>query len=48
MGVAPTEEDEDFDFEEALRSIHINLKGLHEEAVALAARIARNFEELGA
>ena len=48
VGVAPTEEDEDFDFEEALRSIHINLKGLHEEAVALAARIARNFEELGA
>ena len=47
VGVAPEEEDEDFDFEEALRSIHINLKGLNEEATALAARIARNFEELG-
>ena len=47
VGVAPEEEDEDFDFEEALRSIHIDLKGLNEEAVALAARIARNFEELG-
>ncbi len=47
VGVAPEEEDEDFDFEEALRSIHINLKGLNEEAAALAARIARNFEELG-
>lgn len=48
VGVAPEEVDEDFDFEEALRSIHIDLKGLNEEAVDLAARIARNFEELGA
>ena len=47
VGVAPEEEDDDFDFEEALRYIHIDLKGLNEEAVALAARIARNFEELG-
>ena len=48
VGVAPEEEDEDFDFEEALRSIHIDLKGLNEEAADLAARIARNFEEMGA
>jgi type I restriction enzyme M protein len=48
VGVAPEEADEDFDFEEALRAIHIDLKGLNEEAVELAARIARNFEELGA
>lgn len=48
VGVAPEEQDEDFDFEEALRSIHIDLKGLNEEAVELAARIAQNFEELGA
>ena len=48
VGVAPREEDEDFDFEEALRSAHIDLTGLNEEAVALAARIARNFVELGA
>ena len=41
------EEDEDFDFEEALRSIHLDLEGLNEEAERLAARIARNFEELG-
>ncbi len=47
VGVAPEEEDEDFDFEKALRSIHIDLKGLNEEAVELAARIALNFEELG-
>ena len=48
VGVVPEEEDEEFDFEEALRSIHIDLKGLNEEAAELAARIARNFEELGA
>jgi type I restriction enzyme M protein len=48
VGVAPEEADEDFDFEEALRAIHIDLKGLNEEAVELAARIVRNFEELGA
>ena len=48
VGVAPEEEDEDFDFEEALRSIHIDLKELNEAAAALAARIARNFKGLGA
>jgi type I restriction enzyme M protein len=48
VGVAPEEVDEDFDFEEALRSIHIDLKGLNDEAVQLAARIVQNFEELGA
>ena len=48
VGVAAEEEDEDFDFEEALRSIHIDLKGLNEEATELAAKITRNFEELGA
>ena len=47
VGVAPEEEDEDFDFEETMRSIHIDLKELNEEADKLAARIARNFEELG-
>ena len=48
VGVAPEEEEEDFDFEEALRSIHFDLQGLNDEAVELAARIARNFEELRA
>jgi type I restriction enzyme M protein len=47
VGVAPEEMDEDFDFEEALRAIHIDLKGLNEEAAELAARIAKNFEEIG-
>ena len=48
VGVAPKHVDEDFDFEEALRSIHIDLKGLNEEAAELAAQIAKTFEELGA
>jgi type I restriction enzyme M protein len=47
VGVAPEELDEDFDFEEALRSLHIDLKGLNEEAAELAIRISKNFEELG-
>ena len=47
VGVAPEEEDEDFDFKEAMRSIHVDLNELNEEAAELAARIARNFEELG-
>jgi len=48
VGVAPEEVDEDFDFEAALRDIHVELTGLNEEAVALAEKISRNFEELGA
>lgn len=48
VGVAPEDLDEDFDFEETLRAIHIDLKGLNDEAAELAAQIARNFEELGA
>lgn len=47
VGVAPEEVDEDFDFEEALRDIHIELQGLNSEAAELAEKIARNFEELG-
>lgn len=47
VGVAPEEEDEDFDFEEALRDIHVELEGLNQEAATLAAQIAQNFKELG-
>ncbi len=48
VGVAPEEHDDDFDFEQSLSDIHFELKGLNEEAVALAGEIARNFEGLGA
>jgi len=47
VGVAPEEVDEEFDFEEALRDIHVELEDLNAEAVKLAAVIKRNFEELG-
>lgn len=47
VGVAPEEVDEDFDFEEALRSIHVELKGLNEEAAELALRISQNFVGMG-
>ena len=47
VGVAPEEEDEDFDFRQALREIHTELENLNAEAVSLAATIKKNFEELG-
>lgn len=47
VGVAPPEVDEDFDFEQTLRDIHVELADLNREAVELAARIQENFEELG-
>ncbi len=47
VGVAPEVEDDGFDFEETLREIHIELEGLNAEAAELAARISRNFKELG-
>jgi len=47
VGVAPEEEDENFDFEETLRDIHLELEGLNAEAAQLAATIKKNFEELG-
>jgi type I restriction enzyme M protein len=46
VGVAPVEVDEDFDFEQTIQDIHIELKGLNAEAVELAARIEQNFSEL--
>ena len=47
VGVAPTEVDEDFDFEQVLRDIHLELADLNREAVDLAAKIQESFEELG-
>ena len=46
VGVAPEEEDEDFDFAQTLRDIHTELEDLNKEAATLAARIKKNFEEL--
>jgi type I restriction-modification system DNA methylase subunit len=47
VGVAPPEEDENFDFEQTLRDIHTELADLNKEAADLAAKIKANFEELG-
>jgi type I restriction enzyme M protein len=47
VGVAPAEVDEDFDFEQTMRDIHVELADLNREAVELAGRIQENFEELG-
>ena len=46
VGVAPEEEDENFDFAETLREIHEEIEELNVEAVSLAATIKRNFEAL--
>jgi len=47
VGVAPEEVDEDFDFEQALEDIHVELADLNKEAAALAAKIGTSFEGLG-
>jgi type I restriction enzyme M protein len=46
VGIAPEEVDEDFDFEETIRDIHVELEGLNEEAVELAKTITKHFKEL--
>ena len=38
--------DDDFDYEERLAEIHIELEGLNEEAIALANAISNNFKEI--
>lgn len=47
VGVAPAEVDDEFDFEQVLRDIHVELGGLNEEAAQLAKTIQANFEALG-
>jgi type I restriction enzyme M protein len=42
-----TATDDDFDYEERLQEIHIELQGLNEEAVQLANTIAENYKGLG-
>lgn len=46
VGVAPEVEDEDFDFDEAIKAIHEELGTLNDEAAELAETIAKNFDEL--
>ena len=47
VGVAPDEEDEDFDFATTMREIHTELADLNAEAALLGEKIQENFERLG-
>lgn len=47
VGVAPAEVDEDFDFEQTIRDIHVELADLNSEATVLAGKIQTNFRGLG-
>ena len=47
VGVAPEEEDPDFDFGETIGTIHAELNGLNEQASGLAKKISENFKKLG-
>ena len=47
VGVAPVEEDEDFDFEEAMRTIYLELEELSAQSAQLAVKIQNGFLELG-
>lgn len=47
VGVAPPEDDDDFDFEQALKDIHTELIDLNKEALDLSEKIAKNIEGLG-
>ena len=41
-----TATDDDFDYEERLSEIHIELEGLNEEAIKLASLISENYKSL--
>jgi type I restriction enzyme M protein len=48
VGVAASEVDEDFDFDQTLGGIHLELIELNGQALELAERIQKNFEDLSA
>jgi type I restriction enzyme M protein len=45
VGVVPAEVDEDFDFEQTIRDIHIELADLNKESAALAKKIQDSFKD---
>ena len=47
VDIVPEEEDEDFDFEEALRAFHVKLENINDHAVRQATKFDRIFGELG-
>lgn len=46
VGVAPEEEDPDFDFGETMRTIHVELESLNAQSFDLAKKINDNFKKL--
>lgn len=46
VGVAPEEEDPDFDFGETMRTVHAELEDLNSQAVDLAKKISEKFKKL--
>jgi type I restriction enzyme M protein len=46
VGVAPAEVDDDFDFEQTMRDLHVELADLDTEAAALARKIQANFTSI--
>jgi len=46
VGVAPEEEDLDFDFGETMRTIHAELENLNAQAAELAKKISENFRKM--
>lgn len=47
VGVAPEEEDPDFDFGETMRTIHAELEDLNAQSADLAKKISVNFKKFG-
>jgi len=47
VGVAPEEEDPDFDFGKTMKAIHAELEALNEQSSDLAKKINENFKKLG-
>ncbi len=47
VGIAPVEEDDDFDFETRMIEIKQELEGLNDEAITLAKTVSGTFNELG-
>jgi type I restriction enzyme M protein len=47
VGVAPEEEDPDFDFGETMQTIHVELENLNVQATDLSNKISVNFKKLG-
>lgn len=46
VGVAPEEEDPDFDFSETMKTIHSELESLHAQSTDLAKKISENFKKI--